>query len=295
MNYRIKFFSSFCNSKNCKEVIERLCETQLMNNYGENKEIYITTDDDYTHAIILNTAMPLLNIPKENVIGLAFEPSYYLNITNMFVSYAKQYIGKYFIGNKNNLPEPFIEHYGFMWYCTPSKSLSVKTKLMSIIFSNKLVAPGHKYRLSLINEILRLNLPIDIYGTGCNSKLFKPQQQLYTNIKGKFNELEPYTDYMFHISIENFKENDYASEKFTNSLMNGCTPIYFGCNNIDKYFPNKVITLSGNIDNDIKLIIDILKEPNKYIKQINLEEVKNKIYILRNLEYLFQLNNVNSI
>ena len=29
-----------------------------MDNYGVDKDIYITNDDDYTHVIILNTAMP---------------------------------------------------------------------------------------------------------------------------------------------------------------------------------------------------------------------------------------------
>jgi hypothetical protein len=40
-----------------------------------NKEIALTNDDNYTHAIIINTCMPELNIPKENVIGFAHEPN----------------------------------------------------------------------------------------------------------------------------------------------------------------------------------------------------------------------------
>jgi hypothetical protein len=74
--YRIRFFSSFCDSDNCKNVYERLCEVDLLDNYGPDKEIYITTGDDYTHAIIMNTTTPhiIQGIPKENVIGIAFEP-----------------------------------------------------------------------------------------------------------------------------------------------------------------------------------------------------------------------------
>ena len=56
--------------------------------YGENKKIYITADDDYTHAIIINTIMPELKIPNENVLGLAFEPIQFLNMTPEFVNYA---------------------------------------------------------------------------------------------------------------------------------------------------------------------------------------------------------------
>ena len=40
--YKIKIFSSFCDSNNCKEVYERLCETKMLNQYGKGKEIEIT-------------------------------------------------------------------------------------------------------------------------------------------------------------------------------------------------------------------------------------------------------------
>ena len=60
--YKLKIFSHFGKSENCKGIWERLCETKDMDNYGVDKDIYITNDDDYTHVIILNTAMP--EIPK---------------------------------------------------------------------------------------------------------------------------------------------------------------------------------------------------------------------------------------
>jgi hypothetical protein len=60
MTIKIKIFSSFCDSEHCKTVFEDICEKKNMFNYGEDKEIYITNGDDYTHVIILNTAMPQL-------------------------------------------------------------------------------------------------------------------------------------------------------------------------------------------------------------------------------------------
>ena len=95
---RIKFFSSFCDSLTCKYHYERVCQVTLLDNYGPDKALYITTEDDYTHAIILNTAMPVLkNIGKANVLGLAFEPPPFLQLTPAFIQYAQTYIGKYFI------------------------------------------------------------------------------------------------------------------------------------------------------------------------------------------------------
>ena len=84
----IKIFSDFSTSLNSKLVYERLCETHLIPYYGKGNDVFITTDDDYTHAIILNTAMPFLKIPKERVIGFAFEPLPYLHLTPIFINYA---------------------------------------------------------------------------------------------------------------------------------------------------------------------------------------------------------------
>ena len=98
---RIKIFSNFCDSFTCKAHFERVCQVGLMDNYGSGKALYITTEEDYTLAIILNTAMPVLNnIGKANVLGLAFEPTPFLNLTPAFIQYAQTYIGKYFIGSK---------------------------------------------------------------------------------------------------------------------------------------------------------------------------------------------------
>jgi len=91
---KIRYFSSFCDSQTCKNKVELIC------NYVANDEYIITCDDDYTHAILLNQPMPRLTVPKENVIGFAFEPPYFLNLTPEFVSYAQANIGVYWINEK---------------------------------------------------------------------------------------------------------------------------------------------------------------------------------------------------
>ena len=95
--YRIRVFCGFGDSAQCKGVFERLCETDKMANYGPDKEIYITNDEDYTHAIIMNITMPDLKISKDRVIGLAFEPTPFMisSISPEFITYAQKQIGKY--------------------------------------------------------------------------------------------------------------------------------------------------------------------------------------------------------
>jgi hypothetical protein len=277
--YIIKIFSDFASSTICKEKYETICNVFNIDYYGENKKIYITDGDNYTHAIIMNTIMPILNIPKENVIGLAFEPLPFLNITIEFVEYCKKHVGKYFIGEKLNLPEPFIEHFGYMWHVNPHKEINFKPNVMSICLSNKQAAPGHKYRHHIVQNIIHNNLPIHIYGKG--SRYYN-----YEHVKGEFIEIEPYKTYLFSICIENFKENHYFSEKIMTPLLYNCNPIYYGCENIDKYFDD-IICLTGNISDDLNLLVEILKNPLKYYKKTYNEKNNKTVNLIQNIENLF--------
>ena len=189
-----------------------------MDYYGKDKKVYITDDDNYTHAIIINTIMPPLKIPKKNVIGLAFEPFQFLGLTDEFIEYAKNHIGKYLIGDKHNLPELFIEHFGYMWHSRPPKEITYKPQLISIAVSTKCFAPGHIYRHKLIEKIIQYKLPIDIYGHGSN--LYS-----YNRVKGSFNDDEPYHSYLFSICIENHICNHYFSEKIVTPLLYNCMPL----------------------------------------------------------------------
>lgn len=277
---KIKFFSSFCSSEDCKRNYESVNHSYLYDFYG--KDYIFTCDDDYTHAIILNTAMPTLNIPKENVLGFAFEPYPYLGLTVQFIEYAVTYIGKYFIGDCHDLPPPFIEHFGYMWYTSHPKDIWFKPKLMSIVFSHKCDAPGHIYRHELVKSIIKYDLPIDIYGYGCS---------MYTSskLKGAFEHNEPYEDYMFSICIENFQSNHYFSEKIIIPLLFNCNPIYLGCKNIHQYF-NSILMLNGNLNHDLNYIQEIIRNPIYYYKKTYTKDHVNKINLTYQLPTLIPKN-----
>ena len=286
--YVLKFYCSYSSGDIFKEIYERLCETQNLDYYGEGKKVHITNGDDYTHIIIINTAMPEIpnNIPKENVIGLAFEPFPYLGLSATFIEYATKYIGKYYIGDKKNLPECFKEHYAYMPHITPLKIIPNKTKTMSLIFSNKSDLNGHKYRHTLVKRILDENLPVDIYGRGC--RLYENyNMKSHPQLKGTFNKLEPYENYKYHIAIENIQSNHYFSEKITNTLLCETIPIYLGCKNINSYFPEQVIHLTGDVDKDILMISSILENPENHTKVIDVFKIKQTIGLIQNIDNVF--------
>jgi hypothetical protein len=262
---RIRLFSSFCDSNTLPELFLKihLLDKFSWSEYG--KSYCFTTDDDFTYAILLNTPMPSNlshKIPKEHIIGLAYEPPQfpqYLGLTRQFLDYVKEHIGKYFIGNSNGFPSPFIEGYGYLTHTIPpliEEIPSPKPKFMSIMISQKGFAPGHMYRHQLVHAILQTDLPIDIYGRGCK---FYKQKETDTRFQGEFTDKEPYLEYKYHIAIENFRNPHYFSEKIINPLLCNTTPIYFGCTNIHNYFGEKVIDLSGNIDTDIILLNTLYK------------------------------------
>jgi hypothetical protein len=75
-----------------------------------------------------------------------------------------------------------------------------------------------------------------------------------------------------------------------NPLLCNTIPIYMGCNNIEEYFPNTTISLSGELEEDFKLLQIICNNPDVYIKTINVDKIKNRIFLLRNLDELYNDN-----
>ena len=294
MYMRIKIYSDFCNSKTCKQKYETLCNVHKMNNYGPDKYLNITTGNTYTHAIILNCPIvPDISVPPECVLGLAFEPIPYLRLSYNFIDFADKHIGAYYIGYKHpKLTSPlFKEHHGFMWHTDhppePARETMIKNSnnVISLIVSNKLQAPGHTYRHKLATFILTNNLPVDIWGNGTaqyNAKF--PNKK---NIKGPFKDKEPYEPYSLSICIENHRHPHYFSEKISNCFVCNTTPIYLGCTQIETYFPNQVIHLTSNLEEDCAFLTEISKNPSNYIREIKPKENDDVLNLMKNLPWKF--------
>lgn len=260
---KLKVFSNFCTSE---QAINNFKNIYGMNddNHPYKGKIEFTYGDDYTHALLLNNTYVDLDLPKENVLGLAYEPLEFLGLSAPYVAWAKTKMQHYYLGTK--IDDTFINHYGFQWHhClkdinhTPNK-----TKPMSIIFSNKKTTFGHQYRWNLVNEILKTNLDIDIYGRGCTTL-----NSTDSRVKGEFECYEPFKDYLFSICIENTQYDDYMSEKFMDCLIDKTVPVYFGARNSKKYFNDSHIVLTGNVSEDMKLITNICNNTEIYKKDVD--------------------------
>lgn len=98
-----------------------------------------------------------------------------------------------------------------------------KTRLCSVVCSDKAVTRGHRQRLDFVKQLREsLGDQIDFFGRG---------------IRSLGDKDEALADYRYHIALENSSHRDYWSEKLADPFLRGCFPIYSGCPNVADYFP----------------------------------------------------------
>jgi hypothetical protein len=181
-----------------------------------------------------------LNTPKENSYGLIFESrgidlQTYGSIESLIPKFNKvfthnsEYLKKYenckwipgggiWVGGRSDAPHGEGEI-----------KIQEKTKLCSMVSSNKQMCRGHLTRLGIMN-LLKDNAKVDKFLGGGG-----PGQEGWIPI---FRSLK---DYMFSIVIENYVDDLYITERILNCFATGTIPIYLGAPNIASIFNEKGI------------------------------------------------------
>lgn len=115
---------------------------------------------------------------------------------------------------------PSLDHDDLVAMTPPA----AKRERISIIVSNKTFMPGHVARDRFLREILRRPIArhIDVFGRGRRP------------IADKWDGIWPYA---YHLAIENTRLSHYWTEKVTDAFLGYSLPIYWGCPNLDAYFP----------------------------------------------------------
>jgi len=161
-------------------------------------------------------------------------------------------------------------------------------KLCAII-SAKGKTYGHKLRKKFLIEFCKNNPTIiDVYGIGWNNNL----NGCYKGtIDSKFSILHKYK---YTLAFENCELENYFTEKITDPILSLCMPIYWGCSNINKYFPKNSYYFV-NLKKYKKCEQQILNIINQEIIPININALLNaKHTILNNyniMEVLYNLLN----
>ena len=114
-----------------------------------------------------------------------------------------------------------------------------KTKLLSVLASDKAFTPGHQRRLAFVEALrTRFGSEIDVFGRG-----IRP-------VEDKWDAIAPYK---YHVVIENGQFPDYWTEKLSDAIFADAYPLYAGCPNIGDYFAENTLTRLSLIDFDESL------------------------------------------
>jgi hypothetical protein len=173
----------------------------------------------------------------------------HINITKFeyYSKFKKVFSYNRWIGEKiNNFI--FIPH-GGCWLREEDIGLFEKTKLCSMIFSDKQWNAGHRQRIRVFEHIKSYNI-VDFFGSGVNN----PIDYKIFGLK----------NYMFSIAMENegpqhlFSNNtDYFSEKLIDCFLTGTIPIYYGNKSITNYFNSEGMILFEDPDQIKEILLSL--------------------------------------
>lgn len=130
-----------------------------------------------------------------------------------------------------------------------------KERLISIVASHKTWTVGHRLRHEIVRRYLG---KIEPYGSGYNNIIDEFENRL-----GKVLAVGPY---YYSFAVMNSKEDDYFTEILTDVLATGTIPLWWGTDNIGKYF-NKDGIISFNTLEELDAIIPTLT-PELYQSKI---------------------------
>jgi len=150
-----------------------------------------------------------------------------------------------------------------------NKQIYPKTKLVSMIASNKKMCSGHLFRQEIISKFHK---QVDHFGRGFGDRELPWSIRMdYGEESGKILALK---DYMFSIAMENDNYDDIFVEKITDCFACGTIPIFWGTKNIGNYFDKKGIIMLEDLQNLDQITPELYYSKMKHIKN-NLEALKH--------------------
>jgi hypothetical protein len=146
-----------------------------------------------------------------------------------------------------------------------------KSKLASIICSQKASLPYHRQRLAFVERLeARLGHRVDVFGR--DSRPIDDKQ-------------EGIAAYKYHIAVENNEIDHFWTEKVADAYIGGCFPIFAGCKNIGSYFdPRSLRQIDiGDPDRAIDEIESILDSTLWEDNRLHIQESRRRVMTEYNL------------
>lgn len=210
------------------------------------------------------------------------KPNIITHIKNNLLKYKNSY-NKIFTCDRELIaldPELFIfvlSGSNMPWVLKNNYSIYPKTKLISLISSSKTITSGHINRIKMAEQFKN---KVDFYGGIFDSEKIGTTTNAYHHCSKE----KGLNDYMFSVTIENCKYDDYFTEKITDCFATGTIPIYYGTDNICNYFDKDGIVILNKNFNINMITEDLYYEKLKHVK--NNLEIVSKMNISDDLLFL---------
>lgn len=137
------------------------------------------------------------------------------------------------------------------WIWPQNRKIYNKSKLVSMIASNKGWVRGHQNRLQWVE---RLKDKVDLFGTGRPFQLADKEDGL--------------RDYMFSVSIENDDSDTYFTEKLTDNFVMGTVPVYWGSRKVvNKYFDSRGVIFLEDDPTLARVTVETYNAMKPYIEE----------------------------
>ena len=152
----------------------------------------------------------------------------------------------------------FLKSPGHSWFSKKTydellhTTVVKKTKLLSIVVSNKAYTEGHRHRLEFCLKLKeRLGDQVDFFGRG------------FKEFEDKWETIAPYK---YSIAIENTVEEHWVTEKIGDCFTSHTFPFYVGAPNIGNYYNSKSFVLLdlNDFEASVDKILNITSDGEHY-------------------------------
>lgn len=168
---------------------------------------------------------------------------YVINLFDNFYTHSARLLDD--LPNSKFVPGSGVWYGADKWGGKPN--VLVKNKMISIVSSDKSMCKLHEIRKRVALELVNHN-NVDVFGT----------------LVGKYAlPVDIFSEYRYHIAIENVQTPYYFTEKLLNCFASKTIPIHLGATQIDKFF---------NMDGIIQIIDPSVETIKEAVKQCSEED-----------------------
>jgi hypothetical protein len=229
-----------------------------------------------TSIYIDDAILGSVNVSKQNYGWLCESSEIKPHVTQEVISDIEHYRKKFLFIFTQDMRIVEMEPSFFKFAFPPAmpwiqnKKIYPKSKLVSMIASNKKLCRGHLFRQQIISKFQN---KVDHFGRGFGSR--ELPWSINTEYGIESGKILGLRDYMFSIAMEN-NNIDYAfCEKTTDCFATGTIPIFWGGKKITEFFDERGIIFLDDLDS--------IGDLNKELYYSKIEYVKNNLDLLKKL------------